>query len=203
MKAHRSQIFLVFLALAVMPAQAAIYRWVDENGQVRFSDRIPPPVAKLERHVLDKQGNLRDVLARQRTLEELEQHRQRLAAIQSEQARRAEQERYDDYLWTTFANLDVLKALRDDRLAERQSQINQALDKLDSLERAIARETQRKSSSAVAQQNLLRALQQDVEHLKIEIDRITALRQQEFDGLNRDMQRYEYLWVQNAMNRGN
>jgi hypothetical protein len=36
----------LMLAFAPMLAQAQMYKWVDENGHVQYSDRPPPPGAK-------------------------------------------------------------------------------------------------------------------------------------------------------------
>jgi glutaredoxin len=37
---------LVFLFLLPVMVQAQVYRWVDENGKVQYSDKPPPPNAK-------------------------------------------------------------------------------------------------------------------------------------------------------------
>ncbi len=190
------------LILLANPSLAEIYRWVDENGNVRFSDTVPPKASKLERHVLDKRGNLRDVLKRQRTVEELEQHRKRLDALANEKERRAEQEKYDLYLWTTFASLGELEALRDERLAEHDTQLTNLQSEIDDLERAIARERARKANNVLAQQNLMRSLQEDVRILQEKRAEMELRRKMEFQGLSLDMNRYEYLRVRRAMNQG-
>lgn len=192
---------LFLLILLVNPASAEIYRWIDENGNVRFSDSVPPKASRLERHVLDKQGNLRDVLKRQRTVAELAQHRKRLKALKTERARREEQEKYDRYLWTSFDSLEQLERLRDDRLGERDAQIVLVQDEIENMKRAIARERARQSGNVVAQQNLMRSMQDDLAKLQEKVTQMKDLRRQEFQGLSKDMTRYEYLRLKRAMNR--
>ena len=42
---------LIALLAIAMPAAADIYKWVDETGEVHYSDQPPPPNAKLKEHV--------------------------------------------------------------------------------------------------------------------------------------------------------
>ncbi|MGJ8670651.1 MAG: DUF4124 domain-containing protein [Oceanococcus sp.] len=192
---------IILLFTCAFSVNAEIYRWIDEDGNVRFSDTVPPKASKLERHVLDQQGNLKDVLKRQRTFEELEQHRNRIAALANEKERRAEQEKYDQYLWTTFSGLHELELLRDERLKERDAQIADLHRETDDLKRAEARERARKSNSALAQQNLLRSLQDDIAALELKAEEMEAVRLQEFQGLNKDLERYGFLKLKRAMNK--
>ena len=187
------------LCLAPSAGWCEIYRWVDENGSVHFSDSVPPKASKLERHVLDKQGNLRDVLKRQRTVEELEQHRHRIEAMATESQRRSHQEEYDRYLWTTFASLSTLEALRDERLEARDQQIMNLQDELSDVERALARERARRAERVLAQQNMMRLLEDDIGEIKRRIETVKLARQQEFQGLNKDIARYEYLRLKRAV----
>ncbi len=176
-----------------------IYRWIDKNGEVRFSDSLPPSAAKLERHVLDGQGNLRDVLRRQRTVEELEQHRLRSEAMSTEAEQRARQEQYDEFLRTTFNELREIEALRQERLEIRDGQIATLSDDIQELKRRIVREQARKWDSAVAQQNLLRALEEELRQTEASVNEVKTIRQREFEGLNKDAQRFEFLRLKRAM----
>lgn len=187
------------LALLSPVASAEIYRWVDEDGNVHFSDRVPPAVSKLERHVLDEQGNLREVLHRQRTVEELNLHRERLAAMQDEAQRRARQKAYDRYLWTTFNSLQAVEELRDERMEIRDNQIIELVDERDRLTLAVREESDRRSNNVVAQQNLIRSLEADLAHIEASIEELQTQRREEFRGLSADMQRYEYLQLRQSM----
>lgn len=79
---------LLLLSLAVLPAQAEIYRWVDEQGRVHFGER---PVQGAERVEVQPQIIQRDDQVRQR-----EENLQRIMDVRSqeraaEQKQRAEQ----------------------------------------------------------------------------------------------------------------
>lgn len=187
------------LCLLSTASWSQIYRWVDENGQVHFSDSVPPEVSKLERHVLDQHGNLREVLRRQRTVEELEMHRQRMDAMDTERDRRAQQDEYDRYLWTTFSNIEALEKLRDERLSVRDQQIALLEQDMQKVERALAHERGRRTERPLAQQNRIRSLESDSAEIAAKLAEIKKQRQREFEGLNKDMARYEYLRLRRAV----
>ena len=45
------------LCAVAAPASAAkLYKWVDENGQIRYSDRLPPQQSKQAHQQLNSQG---------------------------------------------------------------------------------------------------------------------------------------------------
>ncbi len=192
-------VLLCGLGLLSTVAWSEIYRWVDEEGRVHFSDRVPPPVSRLERHVLDERGNLREVLHRQRTVEELEAHRARLAAMATEAQRREQQEQYDRYLLTSFKNLEDIESLRRERMEVRDNQISNLEKERESLVLALKKESERRTSSVVAQQNLLRNLEADLQRAEASLTELRAQRRKEFDGLSQDMQRYEFLSLRRSM----
>ncbi len=192
-------LILCLLMLASGIARAEIYRWVDEEGKVRFSDRVPPEAAKLERHVLDARGNLRDVLSRQRTLEELTLHRNRLRAMASEAERRKRQDEYDQYLWTSFDDLQQIEDLRTERMEIRDGQLLKARDNLEFLQRSLKQEQKRKTDRVLAQQNLIRGLEEDISRLEEQVKQLQSKRSEEFEGLSKDMRRYEYLRLKRAV----
>lgn len=52
---------LILLALAVLPvtaqtSQARVYKWVDENGNVNYSDRLPSDPNATRREILNRDG---------------------------------------------------------------------------------------------------------------------------------------------------
>lgn len=55
-------VLFLFSISALNPAQARMYRWVDENGQVHYSDRIPPKYANKERKEFDTEGRVISVV---------------------------------------------------------------------------------------------------------------------------------------------
>src|SRR5690606_18663274 len=106
---------LIALALALATASFTAdaqqrYRWVDDQGVTRISDRIPPSATDKRIEVLNARGMVVRVIEpkREPTAEELAAaEAERLAA---EQARReqAEQARRDRMLLDTYTTVDDL-----------------------------------------------------------------------------------------------
>jgi chromosome segregation ATPase len=94
-------------------AGAGMYKWVDDQGMVHYTDRIPPESVSKGATVLDKQGRSVKTIdpaptAEQRKAMEAEAERQRdLAKANAEQARR---DRALTQSFTSEAEIDVARA---------------------------------------------------------------------------------------------
>ncbi|HEY2864539.1 MAG TPA: DUF4124 domain-containing protein [Casimicrobiaceae bacterium] len=107
-------IVTVGLACDPSPAAAAgVYKWVDDQGVVHYTDRIPPESVSKGATVLDKQGRSVKTIdpaptAEQRKAIEVEAERRRdVAKSDAEQARR---DRALTQSFTTEAEIDVARA---------------------------------------------------------------------------------------------
>ena len=111
------------LALALssafmLPATQAgkLYKWVDENGQIRYGDRIPPQYARKSNETLNQQGITVDRKEAAKTPEQI------AAAQRLEEAREAaervqqEKDRKDRILLDTFTNEDEMVLTRDGKI---------------------------------------------------------------------------------------
>ena len=64
-------ILCTLLWLPAVGAQAGkLYKWVDENGQVHYTNQLPPEASKQERRVINDQGRTLKVYRAPRTAEE-------------------------------------------------------------------------------------------------------------------------------------
>lgn len=105
------------MLLAVASVNAyALYKWVDENGKVHYGDKIPPQYAKKQREELDKQGNIRKVMDREKTPEELKAAEDARKQQELDEKKAKEQAAYDRYLLTTYPNVDAIIKARGERL---------------------------------------------------------------------------------------
>jgi len=93
-----------------------LYKWVDENGQTRYGDRIPPQYAKKSNKTLNKQGVVVNSKAAAKTKEQIAEE-QRLAKVEAAQERkRQKQEHQDRILLDTFTNEDEMILTRDGKI---------------------------------------------------------------------------------------
>lgn len=104
------------LALAGSDAEAQkLYRWVDKDGKVHYSDKVPPEAVQQERETLNESGMTTSRIDRAPTPEELAEQ----ARIEAEQAREAlakeEQDKLDAVLLASYQSEADLQRSYDER----------------------------------------------------------------------------------------
>jgi hypothetical protein len=112
MKYFRPTLYVTLLAslIAFQPAvQAKMYRWIDKDGHIYYSDKVPPKQSKLERNVLNDSGRVVETVKAAKTQEQIELEK-RLAILRAEQEKIiAKQKSIDKVLLSTFRNVDDLR----------------------------------------------------------------------------------------------
>ena len=116
-------VMLLALTLSAFskPATAgALYKWIDENGQIRYSDRLPPSQARKKHQQLNSQGVVLTTKEAAKTEEELAAEAEAARKLEEENARLAKlkeaQDKKDQVLLLTFSSEEELGIARDNRL---------------------------------------------------------------------------------------
>jgi len=121
---------LVLLGTACVHAQTGgdrkLYKWVDAQGQVHYGDHVPDEYANQEQHVFNRQGVEVDRIEAQKTPEQAAAEAQRVQAALDSRNR-------DRNLVSTYASVDEIERLRDQRLGLLSDQIKVATQFLDIL----------------------------------------------------------------------
>jgi hypothetical protein len=86
-----------------------LYKWVDANGVTHYGDHVPPEYASQEQHVLNSRGYEIDRLEAQKTPEQVAAEERRKLEAQQNQTR-------DHNLLSTFASVQEIERLRDQRV---------------------------------------------------------------------------------------
>jgi hypothetical protein len=86
-----------------------LYKWVDANGVTHFGDRVPPEYASQEQHVLNSRGYEINRLEAQKTPEQMAADEQKRLEAQQSQTR-------DRNLLNTYASVQEIERLRDQRV---------------------------------------------------------------------------------------
>ena len=112
---------VLLLCSAPQPLLAgSLYKWVDENGQVRYSDRLPASQSKKRHQQLNQQGVVLSTTEDARSEEDLaaEAEAKRVAEEKAaeEAAVKAVQDKKDQVLLLTFSSEDELSLAREDRI---------------------------------------------------------------------------------------
>src|SRR3984885_12551480 len=93
-----------------------VYKWVDEQGVIHYGDHIPPEYAAQEQHLINYQGVEISRLEAQKSPEAL--------AAEDQKKAEAEQSRNRDRnLLTTYASVQEIERLRDQRVTLLTDQI--------------------------------------------------------------------------------
>ena len=94
-----------------------MYRWVDENGKVYFSDVVPPDQVQHKRETRNENARVLDVVEKAKTAEELEKQKH-LDALRKEQEKIiAKQQADDKVLLSTYRSVDDMNKALDSKLA--------------------------------------------------------------------------------------
>ena len=104
-----------------------LYKWVDAQGVTHYGDHIPPEYASQERQIINSEGVEISRLEAQKTPEQLAAEDQKKLEAQQNQER-------DKNLLSTYASVQEIERLRDQRLTLLSDQIkvtSQFLEVLD------------------------------------------------------------------------
>lgn len=117
---------------------AKLYKWVDENGQVRYGDHIPAKYAKRSSETLSKQGVVVDTKTAAKTKEQLTEE-QRLAELAEEKARIEKERAYQDrILLDTFTNEDEMVMTRAGKIEAIEANIRVTNGRIEKLKQRLA-----------------------------------------------------------------
>ncbi|MFK7957244.1 MAG: DUF4124 domain-containing protein [Lysobacterales bacterium] len=122
-----------------------LYKWVDADGNVFYSDQVPPEQVKRGREELNDQGVVVDRVDRAKTPKELAEEAETLAKQQAldeaEEKRLREQRR----MLSQYASAEDITAMRDQRIDAMNRQIKSAQTMIDSHSGSLAGLTKRAS----------------------------------------------------------
>lgn len=114
----------LFVVMANSALHAEYYRWIDDDGEIHYSDSLPPTEAQREQDILNEQGRKIETIPAPKTLSELEEDK-KLADIEAEKERKIKAaERRDRNLLALYNNVDDIEYIRDERIATVQSAID-------------------------------------------------------------------------------
>lgn len=193
---------LIALAFSLAPVSHAkkMYRWVDDQGNVYFSDQVPPEHSQYRREALNQRGRVIDVIEKAKTKEEQELE-QRLNELREAQEKIIQkQQAYDRVLLSTFRNVDDLLLSIKNRTRTMEAQIrategnlNRLKNQLSGQQRkaaAFERNAQRVPESLLKD---IRSTQEQIQQTEIAIGRQIKTLNQVKREADADVERYLFL----------
>jgi hypothetical protein len=114
---YSSLVLCALLSVSAVTARAGkLYKWVDDNGQIRYGDSIPPQYARKSNQTLNEQGIVVEQKAAAKTPEQLaEEAREKEAKAEAERISQ-EKAHQDRILLDTFTNEDEMIMTRDGKI---------------------------------------------------------------------------------------
>ncbi len=161
---------LVLWAGIVSVANAELYRWTDEKGQVFYSDVVPPEDSKRGRSVLNERGVVVDTVAPEKSAEE-KAAEERLIRLRAEQQRMlAEQRAHDRILLSSYTAERDLLAARDGKLGAIDAVTNATRGNNERLSRQLATFEENAASLERAGREVGAGLRADIEETRRQIE---------------------------------
>lgn len=198
----QSLITILTLMLATgEPAFAKkMYRWVDENGNIYFSDQVPPDQVQHKRETLSEKARVVDVIEKAKTGEQLAQQK-RLDALRKEQEKIiAKQAANDKVLISTFRNLDDMNKTLVNKMAGFDAARKVIEGNLDRLTQQLQQQQQQaaeheRNARKVPEKLLaeIAATKQQIEITKQELERHRQERLNSEREFKADMARFQFL----------
>jgi hypothetical protein len=146
-----------------------LYKWVDDSGQTRYGDRIPPQYAKKSNETLNKQGVVVGSKAAAKTREQIAAEQQ-LAETKAEQERkRQEQTHKDRILLDTFTNEDEMILTRNGKIQAIEAVIRVTESRTEKIKQRLAQHKLRAANLERAGKAVPQKLQQDIREARRQI----------------------------------
>ncbi|WP_288103727.1 DUF4124 domain-containing protein [Sedimenticola sp.] len=181
-RTYRLPIGLLTAIMLLAPAAEAgkIYRWVDAEGNVHLSDRVPTEHARSARSELSETGREVERVQAAKTAEEIARE-QELEKLRAEQQRLIEiQHAKDQVLLRTFRTEDDLLMARNGKLAAIDSNIQVIRSNIRRMKNRLAEMQQNAASMERQGQRLSDNLLKDIENTRAQLrDSYTTIIQKE------------------------
>ncbi len=143
---------------------------MDENGNVQYSDKIPPTAVKKSHEQLDKHGLVIERKERAKTPEEIAEE-QRVRKLQEETRRRLEEQRARDrVLLSTYRSEDDIILARDGKLATYDAQIRITYNNIARLKDRLSYQKKRAASLERQGKPIPPQLKKGIENTRREIN---------------------------------
>lgn len=168
----------VLLGLALGSSQAAMYKWVDENGRVQYSDKPPVEQGKKGAVQMTNRGIVIKKIAPGMTPEEKKAREEELARKKEEELRAAEQRKRDHALLQSFTNVEEID-MKSDRevqsieamIATLRGQERSAVERLADDRRRLDSYTRRRKPPPDSMHEELRESEAQLQVIRDEIER--------------------------------
>lgn len=136
-KNHFALLMLCILLFSNPAFSGKLYKWVDENGEVSFSDKVPPKDSRREREELNELGRTIAIKDAAKTPEQIQQLKRIVALQKTKQLLLETQLKQDGALLRTFQSTDDIDALAESKSKTIDSHITIAIKQSAALKKQL------------------------------------------------------------------
>ncbi len=200
---RRSPVWLLAAGVALLgpdplaAQQKRLYRWVDEQGRVHYSDQLPPSEVQRAREEYSERGTKLRRVERALTPEEREAMRLAALAAEEERQRREAEEAEKRKLLQMYPSEEHLLRAHQDQLRLLDRQINTARVMLESEESVLAQLLARAAEADASGQRLpptlterIKEMRQRVAASRAELTRLEGERRSAQEQQQSELERY-------------
>jgi hypothetical protein len=191
--AYFSYTFALLLIFPVWSHAQPLYRWVDSQGRVHYSDQLPPEAVPSAHSKIDKQGIVTEQVERAKTAEEL-------AAERAAAKLKAEQERQDKLLLSKYKSLQDIIDAKNSRLKMLDARIDYFLIKEAEIQRdseatlaEIRRYSQQNRAVPAALSQRMDVIWQQHDEYKKSLNVLRQERQEAIEKFDAEIKRFREL----------
>jgi len=148
-----------------------MYKWVDENGQVHYSNQLPPEATQRKREVINDQGRTVKVYRAPLTPEEKVEE-ERLAELEARKKALAEKRaNHDRSLLATYSSKEDMYPVRDAKISAIESLIKVTNSRISSMQSQLLELTEDAASYERSGKQLPASLLSRISNLRKQIER--------------------------------
>jgi chromosome segregation ATPase len=148
-----------------------MYKWVDANGQVHYSNQLPPDAAQREREVINEQGRTLKVYQAPLSPEEKVEAK-RLAELDARKKELAEKRaNHDRSLLATYSNIKDMYKARDGKISAIESLIQLTNSRISSTQIRQQRLTEEAANYERSGKQLPASLLSQISNLRNQVER--------------------------------
>ena len=188
MKIFRFFIFLPALLITSAAVAERTFKWVDNEGQVHYGNRVPPEYAKAERKVINEQGRIVKVYEAAKSPEE-KAAAQKAADLEArKKVHNEKQAIHDRSLLATYASEQDMQLARDGRVASVEALLQLTNSRIESMKQRLLGLTEEAATYERSGKKLPHTLESQIKNLRAQITKNDAFvkeKEQELDDINR------------------
>jgi len=171
MKIFHTIILLASLLSATSAIAERTFKWVDNEGQVHYGNRVPPEYAKTERKVINEQGRTVKVYEAAKTPEEKAAAEKAAKLEARKKALEEKQAIHDRSLLATYASEQDMQLAQEGRIASVEALLQLTNSRIESMKQRLHELTEEAATYERSGKQLPHTVETQINNLRTQITR--------------------------------